>query len=184
MSNIYYIGNYELRKEDKFFFDTNIWIYVYYPLGAHRTDTIKLYDTFLKKVMLKGSRIYTSSLVLSEFINRWFKLEYRLQKDSTGQSNLKYKDFHNSNYFNQLAGNISSVVQSKILRDARKIDDHFRNLPIKNILADLITTDFNDSYYHQLAQVESLLIVTDDGDFGNIELNAPIITANRHLLRK
>jgi len=41
---------------------------------------------------------------------------------------------------------------------------------------------FNDCYYHHLAELDNLLIVTNDADFAELDTGVSILTANQKLL--
>lgn len=65
MSNIIAVDSYQPQVNDKFFFDTNIWMYLYCPIGNYKKRIIQKYDGFLKRALQSKSSIFISSLVLS-----------------------------------------------------------------------------------------------------------------------
>ncbi|MBU4274091.1 MAG: hypothetical protein KJ893_05500 [Candidatus Omnitrophica bacterium] len=69
MNNIIDISTYNPNGNDKFFFDANIWMYLFCPIGGYKKDTVTKYDGFLKKAIQVEASIFISSLVLSEFFN-------------------------------------------------------------------------------------------------------------------
>lgn len=78
MNNIIDICTYMPLENDKFFFDTNIWMYLYCPIGNYNKQVIGEYDGFFKKAYQARSPIFISSLVLSEFFNAWIKLDFNI----------------------------------------------------------------------------------------------------------
>ncbi len=72
------ITEYTPISSDRFFFDNNIWIYIFCPLGDHRSDLVNLYNDFFGKVLDAESTIFVSSLILSEYYNRYVRLDFNI----------------------------------------------------------------------------------------------------------
>jgi len=186
MSNIIAIDSYQPQNKDKFFFDTNIWMYLCCPLGNYERTVIRKYDGFLKKALLVKSSIFVSSLVLSEFFNAYTRLEFNILK---GKDPLRYqdlkRDFRRTNDYKRLTVNIKMTVKTRILKVSKRVDDNFSNMDLEELFDNIEQSDFNDNYYHILATIENMKIVTNDYDFGAVrKVSVPILTANNRLLKR
>lgn len=183
MNNISNISYYQPRKDDKFFFDTNIWIYLYYPLGNYNKNIISKYSNFLKQILKNQSRVFISSIVLSEFINTYVRLEFNILKKKYPNKILDFKkDFRGTKKYRNVISDIKITLKRQILKFTQRIDDKFNKMDIDELLLDLENSDFNDNYYICLCEIENLKIVTHDKDFKSKATNIPILTANSKLL--
>lgn len=182
MSNIIAIDGYQPQNKDKFFFDTNIWMYLYCPIGNYKRRVTEKYDGFLKKVLQARSSIFISSLVLSEFFNTYTRLEFNMFK---GEEPLDFKrDFRGTDDYQRLMINIKTIVKRQILKVSERLDDKFSNMDLEELFENIEQSDFNDNYYQLLAAAENIKIVTDDYDFASTrKIPVPILTANYKLLK-
>lgn len=182
-NNIVDIRSYLPGKIDRFFFDTNIWLYVFCPIGDYRKSMIEPYSAFLKKILNSKSLLCISSLVLLEFIRGYLNIEIKIfaQKNKLHrQINFK-EEFRGTPEHKKVLLDIEKSVDS-ILKIAEKIGDKFEHIDVDNLFQALDKIDINDSYHINLALIEQLKIVTHDADFG-VNNNVPILTANGKLLR-
>ena len=81
---------------DNFFFDNNIWIFLFCPIGNHDKNKQKIYSSFLQSVRQANATIWINSLVISEFANVSIKLDYNLWKKNevkqvSFETDLDYK---------------------------------------------------------------------------------------------
>lgn len=185
MSQIIDLRNYTPNKTETFFFDTNIWMYLYCPLGNYRKAVIKIYDQFLKRVIQAKATILISSLILSEFFNAYLRLEFNILKNKNPAKYTDFKrDFRGKQEYRLLMATIVSTVKSQILKLAKRVDDEFAHLNLDDLFAEIAKSDFNDCYYAVLSDQKSFSIVTDDKDFNLKKPNLRVLTANRNLLRR
>ncbi len=184
MNNVISIDSYEPKKKDRFLFDTNIWMYLYCPLGNYNKALISKYDAFLKRAIQNKSSIVLTSLVLSEFFNAYLRLEFNILK---AKEPHRYKDFKSnfktSQKYSRLMTYIKSTCQNHIMKLGKRIEDRFSSLNMDGLLKNIEMHDFNDKYYIALAGYEDLKIVTDDKGFSKSKLDIQILTANHKLLR-
>ena len=185
MSKIIDISGYVPLGNDKFFFDANIWMYLFCPLGGYEKDKPAKYSGFLKKTLEAKSSIFISSLVLSEVFNAWIRLDFKIMKDLYPSKYNDFKrDYRRKEVYTKLAITIKTVIIKQILNIARRTDDKFKNISLDDLFREIETSDFNDKYYLTIANLENFKIVTDDYDFvfskGN---SAPILTANKKILK-
>ncbi|MFQ5709447.1 MAG: type II toxin-antitoxin system VapC family toxin [bacterium] len=185
MSNIFDIRAYAPSSSEYFFFDTNIWMYLYCPLENYNKRTIQPYGQFLGKIIRAKSTIYISSLVLSEFYNAYLRLEFNLRRRKNPDRYSDFKrDFRRTGVCHSLLADITSAVKKQILKLAQRIDDDFSRINLGDLFQSIEKSDFNDSYYATLAAKKEMAIVTNDRDFIFKGSNVRILTANPHLLRK
>lgn len=81
--------SYEPKADDKIFLDTNIWLYLFCPIGNYKNEIIDQYSTVFYKILKSGCRIYTTSLVISEFFNTYCRIDFRI-KIKKNQLNIKF----------------------------------------------------------------------------------------------
>lgn len=185
MSRIIDLRYYVPTAADTFFFDTNVWMYLYCPLGNYRRARIKAYDHFLKQIIQNKARVYISSLVLSEFFNAYLRLEFNILKKKKPKKYKDFKkDFRPTREYIELMSEIMSTIRSQILKLARRVDDRFSVLDINELFSTVEQADFNDAYYAIFSKFNSFAIVTDDGDFDMNKIDIRILTANDNLLKK
>ena len=184
MNKILDITTYQPKADDKFLLDANIWLYLYCPLGNYRQTAIQDYDGFLKKAIGIKASIWISSLVLSEVINRWLRLDFGIYRKLHKKKNMDFKgDYRPTVKCKGLSQNIAAIIETKLFQIAGRINDNFSGIDSSDILNNLADNDFNDLYYSKLANTNKLVIVTDDADFGSIPLPVTILTGNPKLLR-
>lgn len=169
------IKDYYPTQQESFFFDNNIWMFLFSPIAQYQKEKQKTYSRFFEKALESGSTIFTSSLILSEFVNRNLRMAFDRWKEKTSNYSAQYKkDYIGCNDYKV---NISLIKKSvnKILACSEKISDNFRNINIDKIQSLLEIIDYNDSYILELASSQRFSIVTDDKDFLKIETNVHII---------
>ncbi|MBW2220630.1 MAG: PIN domain-containing protein, partial [Deltaproteobacteria bacterium] len=179
MNNVIDVETYVPQDGDKYFFDANIWLYFYCPIGNHKKEIISKYSGFLKRALSNDTTIYVSSLIASEIINAWLRLDFNiLRRKKTVNDNYK-KHYRGSSHHLSTAKNIQAVFNNQLLKISTPLDDRFTEISLPDILSELDKTDFNDCYYHHLARLDNLLIVTDDVDFAELDTGISILTANQ-----
>lgn len=180
MSKAINIATYRFSNTDKLFFDANIWMYVYGPQGAPNDPKSHTYSTALADAIRAKSDIFTDVLVISEFINRFARIEHQTLF-RTGKAPQDFKQFRNSNDFIPMAQAITAAVRS-ILKFAVRVESGFSSIDINGLLTEYETmpSDFNDQVLIGLCVANNLQLVTHDSDFKG--KGVTIITANRKIL--
>jgi len=182
MNNVMDVETYIPKDGDRYFFDANIWLYFYCPIGDHKKEVVGKYSAFLKKVLNNDITIYVSSLVASEIINAWLRLDFSiLKRTDVGIKKFK-RDYRGSEYYLSAVKDITAVFKNQLLKISTILDDRATEISMPDVLSGLNKTDFNDCYYHYLAQLDDLMIVTDDADFAALDTGISILTANQKLL--
>lgn len=177
------IENHTPTNSDKYLIDTNILLLVYCPIASHRPDAQKQYSSYLSKLRAAKSELYVTSQVLSEFINTYFRLDFKLfQNKTAGRLDYK-KDYRNSTDFKTTHSAMIPILQSQILKMCQKLDDEFSSIDLDSVLKNIALIDHNDAYYAELIQRKRLHILTDDGDYAIYKDKFDIYTANTKLLK-
>lgn len=172
---------YKVSPNDLFFFDTNIWIFLFAPIAKVDYQKQNIYGTLLKDIQQANAKIKVSSLIISEFTNAYLRICFGQWKEQKIKENReKYKDAKYKEHFRKTQEYKDAVEEAKnnalaILGLANKISDGFLSIDIEAILSDMEDKDFNDSYYLRLCQINRLKLVTDDGDLLSTKENIEII---------
>ena len=172
---VHSIDNYDFPEGKGYFFDTNIWLYIYGPIGwpDQRSDA---YSKALKAIRHSDGAIYINCMIISEFINAFSRIEFKQQTDFT-----RFKEFRNSLAFRAIAQDIAYNVR-KILKSTLACDPELTVIDLPEIM-DLFEQgkyDFNDLLFAQICRAKSMVFVTHDKDFS--ELGVEILTANEKLV--
>jgi predicted nucleic acid-binding protein len=171
------ITKYTPKSSDLFFFDNNIWMYLFCPLANYNKNKQKHYSSFLQSIATSRSTIFISSMVLSEFSNRNLRMDFDLWKDETGNHSAEFKkDYVGTSRYRDTVDEIKISINN-IMKFCEKTSDNFNAIDLKDVLTHLSHIDFNDSYYLEQAKIGTLKIVTDDSDFSTYtNHNVEIIT--------
>lgn len=170
------VASYDFKPEDELFLDANIWLFVY---GPQRPGDAKaaVYSLALSKILAAQSRIYIDVLVLSEFINTYARLKWKLVAPHVKQ----FKAFRNSPDFKPVAQGIAADVK-RVLNFCSRIENGFEALDMNDLMDGYAAgdSDFNDQVIAALCKRKGLKLVTDDGDFSVPGIS--VLTANKRLL--
>lgn len=172
------IRKYTPKSMDNFFFDNNVWIYLFCPIGDHDKKKQRLYSSFLQDIQAVNATIWINGLILSEFCNTSIRLDYNLWKHEEEIKGNLATDFK-QNYrctirYKNTVQSVNSAIKS-IIYLCQKCSDNLNALDISKILANTSEIDFNDSYYVELCRVSSFKLVTDDNDFSKLSTSINII---------
>lgn len=168
-NNVLDIKKYSPKSSDIFFFDNNIWMYLFCPLGNYNINKQKSFSAFLQSVTSSRGTIFINSLILSEFTNRYLRMDFEQWKNETKKYNADFKnDYVGIARYQETVSEIKRNI-NEILKFCHKSSDNFNAVNLNKILEHLSHIDFNDSYYLELANIDNMKIVTDDGDFASYD---------------
>jgi predicted nucleic acid-binding protein len=172
---VHSIEKYVFPEGKSYFFDTNIWLYIYGPIGwpDQRSDA---YSKALKEIMNSDGTIYINCMIISEFINTFARIEFKQQTEFT-----RFKEFRNSLAFRAIAQDIAYNVR-KILKNTLACDPEMETIDLPEVM-DMFAQgkyDFNDLIFAQICRAKNMVFVTHDKDFS--ELGVEILTANERLV--
>lgn len=183
MSNhIHHINDYIPSNSDNFFFDANVWLSIYGPIGYYDDWRVRNYSEFLRKLQMKNCNIYTNSIIVSEFVNRFSRLEFEQCRKQFDLEHDEFKKFRELEDFKQIASEIAINIR-KIVRDSKICSCEMDDLTLFD-LADNFengNSDFNDLIFEEVCKANNLILVTHDGDFKDSKIE--IVTANRYMLK-
>jgi len=168
-ANIIDIRSYSPRSSDLFLFDNNIWMYLFCPLANYNQKRQEIYSSFLQSVNTANSTIFTNSMVLSEFANRYLRMDFGQWKDKVGRLDADFKrNFVGTDHYSETVEEIKIQIQ-KILKICERTTDSFNAVDISNVFEHFKKIDFNDSYYLELSRLNNWKMVTDDRDFLQVD---------------
>lgn len=164
-AKIFDIKNFSPKLSDIFFFDNNIWMYLFCPIGNYNQKRQSAYSAFLQSVQTSRAMIFISSLVLSEFVNRYLRMDFEQWKKSLGNYGADFKrDYVGTAHCSETVAEIKIHIKT-IMRFFEKSSDNFNAINLNDVFTHLQSIDFNDGYYIELAKLGNWKIVTDDRDF-------------------
>lgn len=175
------ITGYRFQSSDLLLLDANVWFYIYGPTIPQNRQTA-IYSTALRDILLARSQIFIDVLIISEFINRYARLEHQLlSKSDPGVTPNDFKIFRQSSAFTSIAKVIAANVK-RILSISQRIESNFIMCDIVSVLDEYTKgkSDFNDLMLTQICQDKGLKLVTHDGDFKGKNLS--VLTANKNLI--
>lgn len=156
--------------------DTNFWLYVLPAPSESATARSRIYADAFVEMQAKGSTLLLHSIVLSEYLNRYCRIEW----NALGAPS-DFKRFRGSRAFGEIGAEAMQQVR-RLLAVTTRVDDGFSEMDLMGALAPFAdgTTDANDAILTEACQRHGCALVTDDGDFrfGGIR----VITGNRRLL--
>lgn len=177
MSKIIPINDYTPRSGESFFFDCNVWIFNFCPIGGSSKAQQKIYSSFLKNIIANKARIIVNSLVLSEFSNRYLRFDFDLWKKSTDclipDPQFK-RDYIPSGRYVATVRNVKQALEN-IVKLSDKMSDDFYRIELNDVHRYFEKIDFNDCYYYEFCRNNDHKLVTDDQDFVKIEDEKVII---------
>lgn len=175
MVTVHNINNYSIQPTDVFLFDCNVWMYIYCGIGSSSASTVSDYSNFYAKVKTAGNQIVINTLLISEFINSYSRLEFGIKKQTDGLQNFK-RDFRDNPAYKPILDNINLITEKKILGNCIKIHDNFHEFEESSFFSTAHSFDFNDEYYIKLAEKKGYKVVTNDRDFQNSNTAIEVIT--------
>ncbi len=171
------VADYKFKPNDAFFLDANIWLFICGPQKP-KDKRAEEYSQAFKKMLSAQCRIYIDVLIISEFINTYARMKWKIVAPASGN----FKQFRSRADFKPIARNIAADVKY-VLSHCSRIESGFEALDIDGLIAEYAQgdSDFNDQVITELCRRKGLTLVTDDGDFRGQGI--PVVTANGRLLR-
>jgi hypothetical protein len=160
----------------KFFLDTNIWLYLYFPqYTSVSKNIITNYSNFFDEILSKECMIVTDMIQMSELINLVLRIEFNtLKNDSPSLTFKEYRD--TTSYLNALS--IAKTLSSNILKCATLRSGIFNAEELKVMVENCDQADFNDIYFANFCSKENAILITHDFDFNAIKTNIALFTIN------
>lgn len=172
------ISNYTVSPTEEFFFDTNVWMFLFAPLAGAKQNKQKAYSKLLGEIISRGATIWINSQVVAEYINRCLRMEYEVWKKDPQNCNANFKhDFRQTEDYKSTLRDTKSQVSS-ILQKSTRYPDDFHTIDVDGIISSMGTSlDYGDAVIVDLCKRRKFKLVTDDGDMTNTVFSFDVITA-------
>lgn len=167
-NEVFSLRNFEIKTNQSFFFDNNIWMYLFCPIGDYKRDKQINISKFLDQVIDKNNSIIINNLILSEFSNACLRLDFNLWKNENQFPIANFKnDYFTTDRAKEARLTISNSIR-KILKIADRYPDSFNALNIDNILTYYKSMDYNDAIIYNECRSKKWILVSEDSDFLNL----------------
>lgn len=159
------------------FFDANVLLYLFG--GNPSTWTTDTYSSIFSQCLKMGNGLCVDVFVLSEFINRFLRIEYEkyLKNNNLNRQQVDFKGFRSQQDGIQASQDVELIVKGTILNRFSLVGKLFDTASIHSI--NLVNSDFNDELIIKTCQEHQCVLVTNDADFSGA--NVDILTANTKL---
>ncbi len=164
--------------ERQIFFDTNVIIYIFWPIGQAKYS--KQYSSVLNRLLKQNNKIFVDFLVISEIVNKITRLEYNkyLTIQNLNSQNFSFKSFRNSLEGKSILAEIYQTIDSRILKLFSVTGKVFSREDIQGFLVNE-NRDFQDKAILALCKENKFVLFTNDKDFSNTDVD--ILTENPNL---
>ena len=176
MANVIKIKDYRVKSGDTFFFDNNVWMFLFASIASAKDSKQKAYSTLLSDIQTAKASIFVSSLVISEYMNRCLRLSHKQWEKRTNQIGTDYKkDYKITSDFKEAVKTIKAEIDI-ILNLCDKTPDNFNAIELNEIFNKIKACDFNDAYYVEMCKLGKYKLVTDDSDILSVPDKIEVIT--------
>ena len=182
MSNKKVISMHEYypEKEENVLIDTNVLIRQFFPTYFEANNDI---DEIFKRLRNAKSTILLSSVQISEFINRYIRIQFNYYKGIKGDNGLDFKtDYRSTEDYSKHMENILDILTTEVLPICTCINDKFNEMDSSRLYNYGFSYDFNDALIAEIARLYNATLITNDHDFLNYSLSGKIVTNNSLLL--
>lgn len=169
-------------EKDRILVDANVWFYLFGP-SAPRSPAVRAYSAVFTNMQKGKANLYLDVLVLSEFVNRYARVEHEIQKNAGAAVSHDFKTFRDSQDFVPIAQAVQTSVM-KIGKYAQLVDHPLTACNLPAVLAEFANgkRDINDELLAQCCKNYQLALLTNDGDL--VHAGITIFTTNPQLLRR
>lgn len=175
------INNFIVTPEQKFIFDSNVWISLM-PSFKNFTTSNNNYSKLLQDILDKGCEIGILNIEISEIFNvfirenakQYFK---KVKKKNTPKNFKKY--YRKSVDFKNAKNLILNEIKNIELVYGVKLNDNFDQLLDSDIFdQNLNNFDFNDNFICRYCEKYNYIFVTNDRDYKTYSnLNFTVVSA-------
>lgn len=175
------LQEYKFSSTDKFFFDTNIWMYLLYPHNDSGKRVVAEYSLFFQEILKKKLLILNHLLQYSEFINAFINADYKIWRQTaslnSGQDNSFKRGFRPSvAYTKSLANAKNALVIMR--KKSELLTGDLTPAQIDQIIDFAVDADINDICFTYLCSDRTIKFVSHDSDILNINsIKCDLITA-------
>lgn len=159
--------DFDFKANQTFLFDTNIWMFLFCPIGNYKEKKQKDVSKFFERLLAAPqSQIIITSAIISEFANAFLRLDWKLWKDEEKVYGADFK----RKYFKSERGKttrktIVHILRTKIFPITERYPDSFNSLDMEAIFKLYGSLDYNDSIFYFQCKNNRWFFVSDDTDF-------------------
>lgn len=172
------ISKYTVGPTEEFFFDTNVWIFLFAPIAGSKPQKQKMYSQLLKDICSRDACLWINSLVIAEYINAVLRFEFKQWTERNQKYGVDFKrDFRPTADYQAALTDIKDQVTA-ILGICQRRPDDFNALNVEDIITSMgCKLDFGDSIIVDTCKRYKLKLVTDDKDIIESDFPFTVITA-------
>ena len=151
-----------IKTIDKIIIDANVLIYVFCPLNHRKYELfISHYTDTLNNIKNANASVFVNSLIISEFINRWLRMDF--QKTNFTDFKTEYRS--GDRYKKTIKSILRELKKFYLNWNVQKLNDNFPNIDIISKYENFPESDFNDIIIAENAITNNCKILTQDNDF-------------------
>ena len=171
------IRNFDVGPNDKFMFDTNVWIFIYGPIAGVEQTKQEQYSALLQEILSRNAGIYVTSIIVSEYINVVLHIGFKQWKKANNYLNADFKhDYRPTEHYSSILQDAVAQVK-EILSISQKRPDDFHRIDIDAMLKKLNNDyDYNDAYIVKCCEQDHLTLVSDDTDLSSVNSSITLLT--------
>lgn len=159
-------------RDKKIFFDANILIYLF----GYGTPTIanweNQYARLYSNLNKQNSKFIIDFIVISEFVNRAIKIEYKnyLASNNITEKDCKYKVYRNSKDGKDALNDIYLSVTDDILTQFEVVEKSYSKDDLISMCS-VDSLDFSDKAIAKICEDNQFILLTNDTDFKNVNID-------------
>ncbi|WP_017524847.1 hypothetical protein [Pusillimonas noertemannii] len=171
--------SYVFKEDEHILNDANIWLYLQPPTAQPTPTWAAGYSSVFANLLKARAVPIIDAFVLSEYINRYLRLEYIAQWSAAYP---KFKDFRQSAEGLGIAQHAVADVHT-ILRSACPRDTQLQHIDLARVLSQTASgqADFNDGVLVENCRLQGWKLLTHDADMTIGGIN--VLTNSQKLLR-
>lgn len=173
------IDRYVVGPSDCFFFDTNVWLYIFAPIGNNSKKLQQKYTALYREILSRGARLQVTSLVIAEYINVVLRMSFKQWKrEDINRINADFKrDYRPTQHYSDALADARDQV-SLILSSSTRFPDNFHNIDVNSVVNRMSQCcDYNDSCLIQFCEQSGAKLVSHDQDFASLDSRIKLVTA-------
>ncbi|MEC5167457.1 putative nucleic acid-binding protein [Flavobacterium sp. PL11] len=166
INNIFQANNFDVKANQSFFFDNNIWMFLYCPIANFNASKQQTISTLFENILSRNGAIIVNSLIISEFCNAYLRLDFNLWKGENQKPTANFKnDYFSTNRAIETREDIANTVKNSILKISEKHPDSFNAINFDSIFKTYELIDYNDAMIYSECKNKNWILVSDDADF-------------------
>lgn len=164
MNQRYHSKDIPSLKGKKIFFDTNVLLYIFWPLGSNQKFVNNYSSIFVSLLNAKNEMIIDQTII-SELVNTALRIEYdkQLKIKAVMAEKYPFKKFRNSEEGKQAQESIFNEI-NKLLNYFSVNGKSFTKNEIEAILK-IDSLDFSDKLILEICKENGYILLSNDKDF-------------------